>query len=132
MLIPDRMLPPIIERSAAQLGAVLLDLAVDMDAAGRIGVVDAVRDDMIPGKPPRILRDALSDSITDEGGESARALCYWNAVSGIDLVLRWNEGSGPVSAWIVISGEHVLFTRDVAGTPFGLVDMRHGQAHPGN
>lgn len=130
MLIPDPMLPLALERSAAELGRVLLDLAVDMGAVDGDTVDHAIRDNMSPmGRPPRLLRDVLSNSIP-EGDGDARALCFWDASIGMDLVLRWNLGGGACQAWIVVSGQHVLHTEDVRNLPFAHVDVRGGRAYP--
>lgn len=130
MLIPDPMLPLALERSAAELGRVLLDLAVDMGAVVDGNLAEAVRDNMSPmGRPPRMLRNVLAETIA-EGEDSARALCYWDASIGMDLVLLWNEGKSPCAAWIVVSGQHVLHTEDVSNLPFAQVDVHGGRMHP--
>jgi hypothetical protein len=118
MLIPDRILPHTIAHSAAAFGAVLLAIAVDVEAAKTKDIGECVRDEMSPQRMPRILAHDVADTMRDPHAETGKILCYWNATVGFDLVMRWYGDERQVEAWIIVSGKHVLHTKDLRSVPF--------------
>ena len=125
MLIPDRILPQILASSASALGAVLLAVAVDLEAAETEGFAESMRPEMEPqGRVPKILTSTIAGSIGDVDTETARVLCFWNVSTGFEIVLRWDEGESEIAAWIVVSGQYVLYTRDVRSRPFDSLVKR--------
>jgi len=119
LVIPPELLATIATQSPAELGGMILSIAVDRSMLPLLGVIESVRPDMVAIATPPILERTVAHEPDELAYEMPTVVSFASADRAFTITFVRFDGESATDAYVVVGGT-VLHTRKAGSRAFDL------------